>query len=258
MAIQAVLFDLGHTLVDYEVESGALLASYADVHAYLARLGLGSQPVDDDLMLRVSTRALDLIVASYERGEIEELDMLTLFDEALRHHGWSLEPELVWELLRREHAAFAGHLRVPPATLDALAELRKALAIVRVYGDDHPDVGEVRHAIAVMLGRLGRTDEAIAEFDAAERILRAARGDRHLEVAAVLQARAAFLQDIHLLDAAIDYYRRALAIQEAGLGAEWVRAPRLPLVGEERERILGIIRRGLETRPKIPPRTRSR
>lgn len=49
-----------------------------------------------------------------------------------------------------------------------------------------------------------------------------------------------------------------LAIQEAGLGAEWVRAPRLPLVGEERERILGIIRRGLETRPKIPARPRAR
>lgn len=45
-----------------------------------------------------------------------------------------------------------------------------------------------------------------------------------------------------------------LAIQEAGLGAEWVRAPRLTLVGEERERILAIIHRGLETRPKIPSR----
>jgi 4-hydroxy-tetrahydrodipicolinate synthase len=49
-----------------------------------------------------------------------------------------------------------------------------------------------------------------------------------------------------------------LAIQEAGLGAEWVRAPRLPLVGEERERVLGIIHRGLETRPKIPARPRAR
>jgi 4-hydroxy-tetrahydrodipicolinate synthase len=49
-----------------------------------------------------------------------------------------------------------------------------------------------------------------------------------------------------------------LAIQEAGLGAEWVRAPRLTLVGEERERVLGIIRRGLETRPKIPARPRAR
>lgn len=45
-----------------------------------------------------------------------------------------------------------------------------------------------------------------------------------------------------------------LAIQEAGLGFEWVRAPRLPLAGEERERILQIIRRGLETRPQIPSR----
>lgn len=45
-----------------------------------------------------------------------------------------------------------------------------------------------------------------------------------------------------------------LAIQEAGLGAEWVRAPRLPLVGEERERILAIIHHGLETRPKVPSR----
>jgi HAD superfamily hydrolase (TIGR01549 family) len=123
--VRAVLLDLGHTLVDYEVESGALLTSYRDIHEYLAQLGLGTQPVSEDLMLRVSTRALDLIVASYERGEIEELDMLTLFDEALRHHGWHLEPELVWELLRREHAAFATHLRVPPETLAALTELRR-------------------------------------------------------------------------------------------------------------------------------------
>jgi hypothetical protein len=30
-----------------------------------------------------------------------------------------------------------------------------------------------------------------------------------------------------------------------------VRAPRLPLVGEEREQVLAVIRRGIETRPKI-------
>ncbi len=42
-----------------------------------------------------------------------------------------------------------------------------------------------------------------------------------------------------------------LAIQEAGLGAEWVRAPRRPLAGEERERILDIIHGGLRTKPKL-------
>lgn len=42
-----------------------------------------------------------------------------------------------------------------------------------------------------------------------------------------------------------------LAIQEAGLGSEWVREPRLPLVGQEREQILGVIRHGIENRPAL-------
>jgi 1-pyrroline-4-hydroxy-2-carboxylate deaminase len=40
-----------------------------------------------------------------------------------------------------------------------------------------------------------------------------------------------------------------LAQQECGLGSEVVRSPRLPLVGDERERVLAIIRRGIESRP---------
>jgi len=43
-----------------------------------------------------------------------------------------------------------------------------------------------------------------------------------------------------------------LAEAEAGLGTEYVRAPRLTLVGEERERVLAIIRKGLATRPALP------
>ncbi len=42
-----------------------------------------------------------------------------------------------------------------------------------------------------------------------------------------------------------------LAEQETGLGSEHVRAPRLPLAGEERERILKIIREGIRTRPVL-------
>jgi len=41
-----------------------------------------------------------------------------------------------------------------------------------------------------------------------------------------------------------------LAVQECGLGQEWVRAPRLPLVGDERARILKIIHHGIATRPR--------
>jgi len=43
-----------------------------------------------------------------------------------------------------------------------------------------------------------------------------------------------------------------LAMAETGLGSEMVRAPRLPLEGAERERILKIIRHAMETRPALP------
>jgi 4-hydroxy-tetrahydrodipicolinate synthase len=45
-----------------------------------------------------------------------------------------------------------------------------------------------------------------------------------------------------------------LAVQECGLGREFVRAPRLTLAGPERQRILKIIHDGMGKRPKIPKR----
>jgi 4-hydroxy-tetrahydrodipicolinate synthase len=45
-----------------------------------------------------------------------------------------------------------------------------------------------------------------------------------------------------------------LCLQENGLGAEWTRAPRAPLVGEEREQILRVIRSGIAARPRLPER----
>jgi 4-hydroxy-tetrahydrodipicolinate synthase len=43
-----------------------------------------------------------------------------------------------------------------------------------------------------------------------------------------------------------------LAEQEMGLGSEHVRKPRLPLIGEEREHVLAIIREGINNRPDLP------
>lgn len=49
-----------------------------------------------------------------------------------------------------------------------------------------------------------------------------------------------------------------LAVQECGLGSEWVRAPRRPLAGEERKQILRIIQAGLAHRPKALKRKNTR
>jgi 4-hydroxy-tetrahydrodipicolinate synthase len=42
-----------------------------------------------------------------------------------------------------------------------------------------------------------------------------------------------------------------LAEAQTGLGSEYVRAPRLTLVGEERERVLKIIKDGIASRPEL-------
>ena len=43
-----------------------------------------------------------------------------------------------------------------------------------------------------------------------------------------------------------------LAEVATGIGTEKVREPRLPLVGEERAKVLAIIENGLKTRPSLP------
>lgn len=45
-----------------------------------------------------------------------------------------------------------------------------------------------------------------------------------------------------------------LAVQECGLGAEWTRAPRLPLAGAERKAVLKVIHDGIAKRPKLRKR----
>lgn len=45
-----------------------------------------------------------------------------------------------------------------------------------------------------------------------------------------------------------------LAVQECGLGKEWTRAPRLPLVGAERKATLKVIHDTIATAPKVPKR----
>jgi 1-pyrroline-4-hydroxy-2-carboxylate deaminase len=77
------------------------------------------------------------------------------------------------------------------------------------------------------------------------------------------------LQKVSRFQEAIDIYRWFLPLLEldinpklvqniklaevaTGLGSETVRAPRLPLIGEERVHVLKVIEDGLKTRPKLP------
>jgi 4-hydroxy-tetrahydrodipicolinate synthase len=99
----------------------------------------------------------------------------------------------------------------------------------------------------LILGVSGWVSGLVNAFPAENRLLwDLAAAGRWEEARAVYRWYTPLLHlDIHVK--LVQYIK--LAQQECGMGSEVVRAPRLPLVGEERERILAIIRAGIATRP---------
>ena len=77
------------------------------------------------------------------------------------------------------------------------------------------------------LAKAGRTDEAIAIY-------------RWFLPLLELDINTKLVQNIKLAEVA------------TGIGSEHVRAPRLPLIGEERANVLQIIENGLKSRPTLP------
>ncbi len=100
---------------------------------------------------------------------------------------------------------------------------------------------------AVLLGAVGWVSGLVNAFPAENRLLwDLATAGRYAEALEVYRWYTPMLHlDCHVK--LVQYIK--LAVRECGLGSEKTRPPRLPLVGEERERILGIIRKGMATRP---------
>ena len=85
-----------------------------------------------------------------------------------------------------------------------------------------------------------------AETVAIYRLVKAGRIEEALEIHRWFLP----LLELDLHSKLVQYIK--LAETETGLGTEYVRAPRLTLIGNERERVLAIIREGLASRPTLP------
>jgi 4-hydroxy-tetrahydrodipicolinate synthase len=101
---------------------------------------------------------------------------------------------------------------------------------------------------AMFLGATGWVSGLVNAFPAENRLLwDLARAGNHAEALKVYRWYTPLLHlDTHVK--LVQYIK--LAVHECGLGSEMVRPPRLVLTGSERERILGILRRGIAHRPQ--------
>lgn len=105
---------------------------------------------------------------------------------------------------------------------------------------------------AAMLGAEGWVSGLVNAFPAENRLLwdLAMKGD----YSAALKVYRWYTPLLHLDTHVklVQYIK--LAVHVCGYGSELTRAPRLPLTGEERERVLAIIRKGISTRPDTSKR----
>lgn len=102
---------------------------------------------------------------------------------------------------------------------------------------------------AVMLGATGWVSGLVNAFPAENRLLwDLLMAGKHAEALDVYRWYTPLLHlDTHVK--LVQYIK--LAVHACNLGSEMVRMPRLPLHGKERERILGLVRKAIATRPKV-------
>jgi len=122
--LRAIAFDYGDTLGDLTVAEQRLLETYGDIRRMLEAQAEREVPEAADLIQKVTVRVMGMVGASYARHELEELDVLALFEEALSALGLEVPREMVQQIHELEYRAVVSLRTVPPENLDALAALR--------------------------------------------------------------------------------------------------------------------------------------
>jgi putative hydrolase of the HAD superfamily len=126
MALRAVLFDFGHTLVDFHRTQDALLDAYEQVRGRIEAALNVDAPEVGHLIDRVANEVDRLVAVSYAEGRLEELDIVQVFDEVLLTTlGLTVPPDVVSHIVALDHSAYSKTLTVSKETLDTLARLKK-------------------------------------------------------------------------------------------------------------------------------------
>ena len=126
MTVRAVLFDFGHTLVDFARTEEALRVAYGVVRERLTEWVEDRAPPEvDELVERIAGAVDEMVGASYLERRMEELDQVALFEQAFAAIGYELPRDLLIQVAEIDHDSFSQSLAAPPSTLETLARLRE-------------------------------------------------------------------------------------------------------------------------------------
>lgn len=123
--VGAVLFDYGDTLCALGVAQERMGEAYAEIRTLLADETGREIPPIPELVKALTVRVIGLVGASYKRREVDEQDMVTLFDEALKELDLDVSRATVETICGLEYRAMVSERTVPQENLDALDAMRR-------------------------------------------------------------------------------------------------------------------------------------
>jgi HAD superfamily hydrolase (TIGR01549 family) len=122
--VTTVLFDYGHTLMDFSRPEELLLEAYHRINLRLERELEAEVPAASELLVSVSQRVDDEIARSYMGGAEQEVDISLLYEEALSALGIHLSPETVQWVVEHEQDAWLNGIAASRHAIPVLEELR--------------------------------------------------------------------------------------------------------------------------------------
>src|SRR6266536_3563305 len=117
--VRAVLFDFGHTLVDFTRTQEALHAAYEQIRARIEAVAYMQVPELLDLVERVAGGVDRLVAESYEQRRMEEVDQAELFRRALSGVGFDIPDDVIEHIVALDHSAYSNSITVEPEVLAA-------------------------------------------------------------------------------------------------------------------------------------------
>jgi len=150
-AVRAILFDYGHTLVDFRRTEEALREAYEQIRARIEATAYMEVPELLDLIDRVAGGVDRLVAQSYQEGRMEELNLPSVFRETLAAVGFDLPDDVIAHIIELDHSAYSKSITVEPEVLATLDRLRRdgyAMGLVS-------NVSLLPHLMRADLDRLG-------------------------------------------------------------------------------------------------------
>jgi putative hydrolase of the HAD superfamily len=122
--VESVLFDFGHTLVDFQRTQEALHAAYQEIRDRIEAVAFMEVPELLDLVERVAGGVDRLVEQSYREGRLEEINQAVLLREALAGIGFDLPDDVIDHIVILDHSAYSNSIAVEPDVLSTLKALK--------------------------------------------------------------------------------------------------------------------------------------